>query len=48
MKLAIVLAAVAGIALAIPTAQADETHVGVGVGPERPHFHGGCHEYSPR
>ena len=33
MKSAMALAAVAGIALAIPSAQADETRVGVGVGP---------------
>jgi hypothetical protein len=33
MKLAIAWAAVAGIALAIPAANADETRVGVGVGP---------------
>jgi hypothetical protein len=33
VKLAIGLATAAGIALAIPSAQADETRVGVGVGP---------------
>jgi hypothetical protein len=33
MKLAIALATVAGIALAIPAANADDARVGVGVGP---------------
>jgi hypothetical protein len=33
MKLAFVLAAVAGIGLAVPTANAEEARIGVGVGP---------------
>ena len=33
MKLAIALASVAGLALAIPAANADDARVGVGVGP---------------
>src|SRR5215475_7077819 len=33
MKFAIALVAAAGLALAIPAANAEETHVGVGVGP---------------
>ena len=37
MKLAIALAAVAGIALAIPAAKADDTRVGVTVGEHRDH-----------